>query len=511
MVLTQLSNLNFKEIFFRLNGRGMMTGSLRHRQKRGVPPRDADPNFQEQRLDQPALPDPEVEALVSRAQFAQKTLQDWSEAQVEALLLALAQAVASQAEMLATVAVEESHIGNIADKAEKARFGSLTVYQSLVGKPGPGLISVDNEQGIATFAAPVGVVLGLIPATNPISTAIFKTLIALKARNALILSFSRRTTQLGLKLTTIIQEVLKQYGASVDLIQAVNPTQSRQQTNLLMQHRDVALILATGGPRLVNTAYRSGTPAIGVGPGNAPVLITADADLQQAATKVIQSKTFDHGVICCSEQNLVVCRQVRQPFIEALLGLGAAILTPAEVVRFRAGAIDPRTGQLRGDLVGRSAETIAVNLGIKRDHLIKLIINPTSDISPNNPLAAEKLAPVLSLVTVSDEQEGLDVCQTLLNNFGRGHTAIIHSNNGHLIQQFGTLMPASRILVNAPGATGGIGLDTGLTPSLTLGCGTFGGNSTTDNVSYEHLFNFKRLAYHRPAVEPGNRLICQVM
>jgi acyl-CoA reductase-like NAD-dependent aldehyde dehydrogenase len=501
MVLSQLSGLNHKRIPLRFRSHGTVTRHSDRSKTPAAPVSDSVQNGRSFCLKAPAVPNCEVDDLVSRAIVAQETIQDWSEAQIEALLLALAKAVSSRAEILARAAVTESGIGNVPDKIQKARFGSLSVYQSLAGKPGPGLVSIDEERQVVTFAASVGVVLGLVPATNPISTAIFKTLIALKARNALILSFSRRTAQAGLMLTNIVQTVLRQHGASTDLVQAVKPANSRGQVDRLMRHPDVALILATGGPSLVRAAYSSGTPAIGVGPGNAPVLIAADADLRQAARKVVRSKTFDHGVICCSEQNLVVCRRVRQPFIEALVKLGAAVLTPLEAALFRARAIDPKTGHLRREFVGQSARAIATNLGLKREHQIKLFIIPTNDTSPDNPLAGEKLAPVLSLFTVADEEEGLKVCQALLNNIGRGHTAIIHSNNRDLIQQFGMLMPASRILVNAPGATGGIGLNTGLTPSLTLGCGTFGGNSTTDNVSYQHLLNIKRLAYHRSPVE----------
>jgi len=296
----------------------------------------------------------------------------------------------------------------------------------------------------------------------------------------------------------IIREALQSQGAPVDLFQWIKKRSSRKKAGMFMRHEHVSLILATGGPSIVKAAYSSGNPAIGVGAGNAPVLICGDADIQDAARIVVTSKSFDNGVICCSENNLVVVDKIRQRFIEALEGHGAAILTREEETHFRVEAFEPKTHSLRMEIIGKAGATIADRLDIKRDYPIKLIIVPTEGVGSNNPYSYGKQAPVLSLFTVEDEEAGMDLCLALLKNFGAGHTAIIHSKNTELIKRFGARMPASRILVNASGSLGGIGFATGLVPTYTPGCGTFAGNITTDNVTYRHLLNIKRIAYPKP-------------
>ena len=296
----------------------------------------------------------------------------------------------------------------------------------------------------------------------------------------------------------IIREALRRQGAPIDLFQWVKQRNSRKKAEMFMRHENVSLILATGGPSMVKAAYSSGTPAIGIGVGNAPVLICGDADIQDAACNVERGKSFDNGLICCSENNLVVVDKVREQFIEALKSQGAAILTPEEEAHFRVEAFEPKTPFLRREIVGKSAETIADQCGIKRYYPIKLIIVPTEGVSDINPYSYGKLAPVLSLFTVENEEAGMDVCLALLKNSGAGHVAIIYSKNTELIEQFGARMPASRILVNASGPLGAPGFSTGLPPSFIFSCGTLAGNSTSDNITYRHLLNIKRIAYHKP-------------
>jgi len=278
------------------------------------------------------------------------------------------------------------------------------------------------------------------------------------------------------------------------LVQTVRQRSSRQKTMMFMNHPDVSLILATGGTSMVKAAYSSGTPAIGVGSGNAPVLICADADLSKAAQAIIESKSFDNGVICGSENNLVVVSPARDDFIEMLEAHGAIILGSDEKNRFTAQVFDPDYLSLKKSIVGKSAQFIADSTGIRRGKDIRLIVVPVRQDELQGPYGHEKLAPILSLCTANDEAEGIEVCKQILVNQGRGHTAVIYTQNEELMKQFGREIQASRILVNAPASQGCIGLGTGLTPSFTLGCGTFGGNSTTDNVSYTHLLNIKRLA-----------------
>lgn len=441
---------------------------------------------------------PMVDDMVARAVAAQREFKAWSDEQIDGLLLALAQIIADHASELAALNVEETNIGNVPDKINKIQVGSLGVYRALSGHVGGGFDPADSTKTVIDIIDPVGVVFGLVPVTNPVSTFIFKVLICLKARNAVILSSSRRALRTATRTGELVQEVLEAYSAPVDIVQWVRERNSRKTTADFMGHEDVSLILATGGPSMVKAAYSSGTPAIGVGPGNAPVFVAADADIDHAVERIISSKTYDNGVVCASEHNLVVDRRVRDAFVSTLEQAGTAILKPEEKETFTARAVDAETNHFIADIIGQDAATIAEMTGIQRDYPIKLIVVPVDSVQPGDVFAREKLAPVLSLYMVSSADEGIQVCQQLLHIDGNGHTAIIYSKDEQLIKRFGLEMPASRILVNAPGAQASIGAVSALTPSLTLGCGTFGGTSTTDNVTYRHLTNTKRLVYYAP-------------
>jgi acyl-CoA reductase-like NAD-dependent aldehyde dehydrogenase len=452
--------------------------------------------------------DPEVDAMVSRASTAQSEFEAWDEARVDALLGAIAEAIAANAERLAEDTVTETGIGYAPDKVVKNRFASLDVYRSLVGKSASGQLESEKDRcgvGVTEFASPVGVVFGLIPMTNPVSTIAFKTLVALKGRNALILSCHRSAQNVGNRTGEIIRSVLREQGAPVDLVQWIARRTSRKKTEMFMRHRGVSLVLATGGVSMVKAAYSSGTPAIGVGPGNAPAWVTADADPDEAARVVVESKSFDYGVVCGSEHQLVVDSAVRELFLTRLQAYGARVLDTEEVERFTERAFDPETGRLRREFVGQSAEYIASATGLEHQGLpTRLIIVPVALNAIEGAYGREKLAPVLSLFTVEGEAEGLESCKKLLANEGLGHTAIIHTRSPELIERFGSEISASRLLVNAGGSQGCIGIGNGLMPSLTLGCGTFGGNSTSDNVSYTHLLNIKRVVHPLPAPAPAS-------
>jgi acyl-CoA reductase-like NAD-dependent aldehyde dehydrogenase len=330
--------------------------------------------------------------------------------------------------------------------------------------------------------------------TNPVPTIVFKTLIALKGRNALILSCHRNSLDVGSQAVSIINDVLERHEAPRDLVQSIRQRSSRQKTMMFMNHPGVSLILATGGTSMVKAAYSSGTPAIGVGSGNAPVLICGDADLSAAAKAIIQSKSFDNGVICGSENNLVVVASAYDDFVKTLDAEGAAVVTADEKNRLTAQIIDPDTSGLKKSIIGKSAQFIAGTAGIRRDKDIRLLVVPIRKQELQSVYGHEKLLPVLSLYMVKDEVEGIQACKQILSNQGRGHTAIIYTQDQELMKLFGREVEASRILVNTPASQGCIGIGNGLTPSFTLGCGTFGGNSTTDNISYTHLLNIKRLA-----------------
>jgi acyl-CoA reductase-like NAD-dependent aldehyde dehydrogenase len=441
--------------------------------------------------------DPEVDAIVERAAAAQRALQDWSEARIDALLLDIAQAVAVEAKALAEATVRITRVGNVPDKVAKNLIASLGVYRSLAGQTASGTLETDKARQITQVAAPVGVIAGIIPVTNPGATAIFKTLVAIKGRNALILSFPRSAAELAAIVGTILQDAAARSGAPREIVQWIGRSNSRKKTEILMSHRGVSLILATGGSSLVKSAYASGTPTIGVGPGNAPAFICADADLDHAAQSVVLSKGFDNGLVCGSENNLVVAGEVRAAFVAALEKAGAAVLDPGEAASFLAATVIPGKDAFRSHLLGKSAAHIAAGAGIVRDYPINLIVVPADSPATGGACAREKMAPILSLFTVADAAEGIAVSRALLAIEGAGHTAVVHTKDPAIVECFAAALPASRILVNSPASHGVIGFTTGLIPSLTLGCGTFGHNSTTDNVSYRNLLNIKRVAHYQ--------------
>ena len=437
--------------------------------------------------------DPEVEEMVANAVRAQREFESWDEERVDRLLDALAQSVADRAEELGRRSVEETHIGNAQDKALKIGMASTAIYASIAGEIGYGPIRELEEEKVTEIASPVGVIVGLVPVTNPVPTFINKTLIALKARNAIILSCHRMAQGLGNDVGETILGVLREHEAPEGLVQWVRNRTSRRKTAKLMRHDDVGLILATGGPAMVKAAYSSGKPAIGVGAGNAPAWIAPDADIEAAAQAVVNSKAFDYGLICGSEQHLVVDRSVRDEFVAALERNAATVLDEQETEHFISSAFEPE-GNLKLHFTGQAAGKIAEAAGLERGHDSRLIVFLADATNPAGAQAKERLAPVLSLFTVDGDEEALSLCRRLLEYEGAGHTANIHTQDEARIQRFAREMPASRVLVNVPSALGCCGAVTGLKPSLTLGCGTFGGNSTTDNVTHENLINIKRLA-----------------
>ena len=378
----------------------------------------------------------------------------------------------------------------------KIGFGSVAVWESMKGKLGTGTLSVDDESGITEIAGPVGVIFALVPVTNPVPTFVNKTLIALKSRNAIILSCHHAAQGVGDATGDIIREALERHGAPADLVQWVRGRTSRRRTAKFMRHPGVSLILATGGPGMVHAAYSSGKPAIGVGAGNAPAWVAADADPEIAAKAIIDSKSFDNGLICGSEQHIVVDASLHDAFVAALRENGAAVLSEAETEQIIERAFDDH-GHLLLPYVGRSAATFAELAGLEPKPDARLLVFPVTEGLSEETLGCERLAPVCSLFTVDGDDEAIALCQRLLGYEGAGHTAVVHTNDLEREARFAAAIPAGRILVNVPATFGFCGLVTSLTPSFTLGCGTYGGNSTTDNVSFKNLQNIKRLAYLR--------------
>jgi acyl-CoA reductase-like NAD-dependent aldehyde dehydrogenase len=441
----------------------------------------------------------DVDGAVTRAVDAQRAFESWSEARVDALLGAIARCIADHAEELARTAVDETGLGNVADKTHKNRAASLGIFESLVGKPGAGVLRVDEGQNVVEVASPMGVIFGLVPRTHPAATFVFKVLIALKARNALILSCHRAAQHTSDRTGELIDQVLQAHGAPAGLVQWLSQRTDRATTLRFMRHPQVAFILATGGANMVHAAYSSGTPAIGVGPGNAPTWVCSDADLDRAAERIVASKTYDNGIVCASEHNLVVDVAIEPAFRRALERHGAHLLQPHEIDRLVAAVFDDESGHIRRELHGQSAGALARRAGLDVAEDVRLIVVPAHRAEINGPLGREKLAPVSSLFAVVDDDDALDVSARLLANEGAGHTAIIYTEDERRIERFSRAMHVSRVLVNAPGTQGSLGLATGLARSLTLGTGTYGGTSTTDSVTFMHLLNVKRIAYARAA------------
>ena len=431
--------------------------------------------------------------MVTSAAAAQREYRDWPEARVDTLLADIAETIADAAPSLAEEAVAETRMGRVEDKIVKIRFASMDVFQSVVGRPAAGLLSFDANTGVAEYAHPVGVVFGLIPATNSVSTLVFKTLIALKGRNALVVRCHRSSVGVGARTGRLIRSVLIRHGAPSDLLRWVAHPAGRETTALLMRHHGVGLVLATGGASLVKAAYSSGTPAIGVGQGNAPAYVAADADPAAAASLVVASKSFDCGIVCGSEHNLVVDEACYAATVAALRAAGAAVVDVNEVERLTATLFDGR-GALRPELAGRPAGEICAAAQLHRFHAPSIIVAPVPRHLVSGPWGHEKLVPVLSLFTTDGVDDALGLCARILSQQGRGHTMVVHSPDWLLAQRFAAALDVSRVLWNTGGSQGCIGLGSGLTPSLTLGCGTYGGTSTTDNITYRHLLNIKRVA-----------------
>ncbi|EAT13962.1 aldehyde dehydrogenase family protein [Bermanella marisrubri] len=442
----------------------------------------------------------EVDFMISKAKQAYLDIQPLLESRIDEAIEALAQVIADDAEIYAKETVAESGMGVAEHKIEKIKLGTLAVAHDLIGKPGVGSI-IEEHDGIKGIAQSMGIVFAMIPVTNPVETLVFKSLIALKSRNAVIISSHRRAKNVGLKAVKAMQAKLKELGLPVDLIQTSQMPSSRELTQGFMKHPDLNFILATGGPSMVASAYQSGTPAIGVGKGNAPVWIEESCDVEKAAKDVVFSKSFDNGVVCGSENNLLVDDAIYDQFVGYAIDAGAAVLNHFELHAIMESLF--AHGSLNRDYIGKSAQEVCDGLGIKRDYPIKLIIAEMSivdsDDSIQHPLMKEKLLPLVSLTRILDQEQALRTAAGILNNEGAGHTAVMHSNSEEAIQEYARIVDVSRILINTPATLGCIGANNNLQLSWTLGCGTQGCGSTSDNVSYRHLLNIKRIAYPLPA------------
>ncbi|WP_051541705.1 acetaldehyde dehydrogenase (acetylating) [Clostridium lundense] len=435
----------------------------------------------------------EVRCLIKKAKEAQKIYCELGQEKIDHIVKKVAEAGEKNAEKLAKLAVEETGFGNYEDKIIKNKFASRVVYESIKDLKTIGIIKEDMEKKVIEIGTPVGVIAGLIPSTNPTSTAIYKSLIALKAGNAIIFSPHPNAKNSIIEAVKILSEAAINAGAPEGIIGCMTiPTM--EGTDELMKNNDVSLILATGGSAMVKAAYSSGTPAIGVGPGNGPAFIEKSADITMAVKRIVDSKTFDNGVICASEQSIVVEKCIKENVINELIGQGCYFLNEEETEKV-SKFILRANGTMNPQIVGKTAKDIANMAGITIPNGTKILISEQEKVGKNYPFSREKLAPILAFYTEEDWEKACEKCIKLLNNEGIGHTLIIHSNNEDVIREFALKKPVSRILVNTPGALGGIGGTTNLIPALTLGCGAVGGSATSDNVNPLNLMNIRRLAY----------------
>jgi len=436
--------------------------------------------------------------LVERAHQAQKILSSLSQEKIDEIVTAMAHAAREDSQRLGEMAHLETGYGSAADKTAKNRFSAEQVYNFI--KPLRTVGVVRQSDSIIEVASPRGVVAAIIPSTNPTSTAIFKILIAIKARDAVVLSPHPSAANCITETARVMREAGEAAGLPPGAIGCMTIA-TIEGTQELMKHRRTALILATGGIGLVRAAYSSGKPAFGVGPGNVPAMIERSANVPKAVRDILTGKCFDNGTICSSEQAVVVERPIDSQVRERFAAEGAYFLSKEQqdaLTRVVATA----TNTLNPKIVGKSANAIAEMAGIKIPDGTRAMMCELSGVGRDHPLSMEKLSPILAYYVVDNLEEGCDRCAQILRYGGMGHTASIHTESRDAAREYGIRMPASRIVVNSPSTHGAIGFTTDLEPSMTLGCGSWGGNVTSDNISPKHLIDIKRIAFE---TRPINR------
>ena len=433
-----------------------------------------------------------LEEVIASVRKAQEKFASFTQEQVDRIFFAAASAANKQRLPLAKMAVEETGMGVVEDKVIKNNYASEYIYNAYKNTKTCGVIEEDKEYGIKKVAEPIGVIAAVIPTTNPTSTAIFKCLIALKTRNAIIISPHPRAKGCTIEAAKIVLEAAVKAGAPEGIIEWID-IPSLEMTNLLMKEADT--ILATGGPGMVKAAYSSGKPALGVGAGNTPAIIDDSADIILAVNSIIHSKTFDNGTICASEQS-IICDEDMAPAVQAEMEKqGAYFLDDAE--REKLGKFILRAnGTMNPEIVGRSVETIAKLAGLdKVPASARVLVAREDGVGRGHPYSNEKLGPILAFYTGRDYKDVCDKVCTILRYEGAGHTFSMHTKDDEMVDYFAKRVPASRIMVNTPSALGGIGGTTGLMPALTLGCGAVGGSATSENVGPMQLLNTRKVAY----------------
>ena len=435
----------------------------------------------------------EVRNLMKRAKAAQEEFASFTQEQVDAVVKSIASACEKNAERLAKMAVEETGFGIWQDKVLKNLLGSRMTYESIRDMKTVGVLREDKSRGLLEVGVPMGVVAALIPSTNPTSTVMYKSLITLKAGCAIVISPHPNAKNCIVETWKVVAQAAKAAGAPDGLVGCVT-TPTVASTDALLTHRDVGIILATGGEPMVRAAYSSGNPALGVGLGNGPSYIEKSADTAKAVHRIIDSKTFDNGTICASEQSIVTDRCIASQVEQEVERQGGCFLTPEQsdkVARFILRA----NGSMNPKIVGKSALAIAEMAGITVPQGTKVLLSRQTTVGHDNPYSREKLCPILAFYVEDNWENACRRCMEILHNEGAGHTMTIHSQDESVIREFALKKPVSRLLVNTAGALGGTGVTTALAPALTLGCGAVGGSASSDNITPLNLINIRRVAY----------------
>lgn len=442
----------------------------------------------------------EARNLARQAQKAEDVFCKFTNEQVDRILQNMVRVAEENAAKLARMAVEETGFGKVEDKIVKNQVASRDVYNYIKDMKTIGVIHEDTVNRITEIGEPVGVVLGIIPSTNPTSTVIYNAMIALKARNTIVFSPHPAALKCTVEAARLMAEAAETAGAPLGTISTITHP-SMGATNELMHSEEVKMIIATGGSAMVKAAYSCGKPALGVGPGNGPSYIERTADVKKSVEDIMLSKTFDYGTICASEQSIVVEECNRTQVVEEFKRQGGYFMTKEETDKV-CQLLFKNGHAMNAKFVGRSPQVIADAAGITIPAGTRVLIGEQDGVGNGYPLSYEKLTSVLGFYTVRDWQDACDLCIRLLKNCGLGHTMSIHTEDPEIVRRFYE-KPVFRIIVNTPATQGGTGISTGLAPAFTLGCGTWGGSATADNVTPQHLMNIKRVAYGIREVKPS--------
>jgi acetaldehyde dehydrogenase (acetylating) len=430
--------------------------------------------------------------LVGRAREAQELLSRFTQKQADTACAAMADAGFAASESLAKLAVEETGLGRVDSKTFKNQLCTRDLWAAMKEMPTCGIIRRDDRAMVYEIGEPMGVVAAIIPTTNPTSTALYKSLIAIKSRNAIVISPHPRAIRCVSESARVVREAGEKAGLPPGAINCMTSV-TLEGTTELMRHKHTGVILSTGGEQIVHAAYSSGKPAYGVGPGNAPAYIDRSADVRHAVKCIVDSKLFDYGTVCASEQSVIVDRHVSDAVRAEFRRLKAHFVSPEEKAKMEPVVIKNKL--MNPDVVGQPAAKIAKMCGFAVPDDTSLLVVEMASVGPQEPVSREILAPVLGFYVEPDWHAACERCLQVLRFGGMGHTLVIHARDNAVIMEFALKKPAYRLLVNTPSTMGAVGATTRLFPSMTLGCGTSGGNITGDNIGPQHLINVKRLAF----------------